>query len=616
MDRNSYIGLGLIFLLLIGYYFINKPSDEQVARQQKMADSIALVEKQKSLETTQFKIAEQQKKDSLAKLVLTDSNLLTQQYGGFGKSVSGTEETAVLENKELKVTFSSKGGRIKQVQLKNYKRADSAELLMIGSESEQSLEFFTKNNTIKTGDFYWSIVSKDPKQLVYRLSASPTQYIEHVYTIGEDGFNIGHQIKTSGLNELMLPNTQLVLHWNINVPLQEYEQEKEKNLTAIYYKYPEQVASYLGETTHEDLKTDNKTEWVSFKQQFFNSTLIPKEPFAKESNLKSSPSVNEKEVEMLDASLNLPYNFENQKTFEMKFYFGPNKFKLLKEQNIGLEKLIPLGWGIFGWINRFMIIPIFNFLSGFMSNYGIIILLLTLIVKTLLLPLVYKSYKSTAKMKLLKPEMDAIKEKHKDNMQAAQMENLKLYKTVGVNPLGGCLPLLLQMPILVAVFQFVPSAFEFRQQSFLWATDLSHYDSIFNFPEYPILMKIYGNHVSLFTLLMTISTLIYTRMNNQMTGGMNEQMKWISYFMPIMFLGFFNSYAAALSYYYFLSNCVTFTQQWAIKKFVDEDKLHAQLNEARSKSGDVKKSAFQKKLEDMAKSRGIDPNQLNKGKKK
>jgi YidC/Oxa1 family membrane protein insertase len=238
-----------------------------------------------------------------------------------------------------------------------------------------------------------------------------------------------------------------------------------------------------------------------------------------------------------------------------------------------------------------------------LSNYGIIILLLTLIIKTLLLPLVFKSFKSTAKMRLLKPEMDALKEKYKDDVQTQQMENLKLYRQAGVNPLGGCMPMLLQMPILIAVFQFVPSAFEFRQQAFLWADDLSIYDSVWNFGKLPVIDYIYGDHVSLFTLLMTVSTLIYTRMNNQMTGGMNDQMKYISYIMPILFLGFFNKYAAALTYYYFLSNIVTFTQQWAIRKFIDEDALKSQIQENKNKKGDDKKSAFQKRLEEMAKAK-------------
>ncbi len=614
MDRNSIIGLSLIFLLLIGYWFINKPSEADMARQQKFSDSMAMVEKKKLTEMAQLSVSQQKTQDSIANAFLNDSNALSQKFGGFSQHVKGNEQLIVLENPELKVTFSNKGGSVKQVQLKKYKRADSSELLLFSKESVHQLEFQTRENTIKTGEFYWQIISNDAQNVVFRLSYSPTQFIEHSYHINQDGFNVDHKIRTVGLNTLMTPNSHLILQWNNDVPLQEYEKEKERILTAVYYKYPEEKADYLGETKLVDeLKTTNNIEWISFKQQFFNTAIIAKEPFLKESLLKSDPPQNSKNVEHLSASLELPYKQEADKTFDLKFYFGPNKFQLLKDQNVGLEKIIPLGWGIFGWINRFMIIPIFNFLSGFLSNFGVIILLLTLIVKTILLPLVYRSYKSTAKMKLLKPEMDAIKEKNKDNLQAAQMENLALYKKVGVNPLGGCLPLLLQMPILVAVFQFVPSAFEFRQQSFLWATDLSHYDSIFNFPDYPFLMKIYGNHVSLFTLLMTISTLIYTRMNNQMTG-VNEQMKWIGYLMPIMFLGFFNSYAAALSYYYFLSNCVTFTQQWAIKKFVDEDKLHAQLNEARSKSGTTKKSAFQTRLEEMAKQRGVDPNSLKKKK--
>jgi len=613
MDRNSIIGLSLIFLLFVGYWFINKPSDAEMAQQQHFNDSMAMAEKAKLKSISLISAAEQHKKDSIANALLNDSNALSQKFGGLAQHVKGNEQFYTLENSEMKITLSSKGGSIKQIQLKKYKRADSTELFLLSKESVHQLEFQTRENTIKTGDFYWEVKSADAQNAVFRLNYSPSQYIEHTYHLGADGFNLDHQIKTYGLNSLLVPNTKLILQWNNDVPLQEYEREKERILTAVYFKYPEEKADYMGETKFDEMRTKQPTEWVSFKQQFFNTTIMAKEPFLKESLLKSDPPQNEKNVEHLTAHLELPYKAEAEKTFDLKFYFGPNKFKLLKDQNVGLEKIIPLGWGIFGWINRFMIIPIFNFLSGFLSNYGIIILLLTLIVKTLLLPLVYRSYKSTAKMKLLKPEMDAIKEKNKDNMQAAQMENLALYKKVGVNPLGGCLPLLLQMPILVAVFQFVPSAFEFRQQSFLWATDLSHYDSIFNFPDYPILMSIYGNHVSLFTLLMTISTLIYTRMNNQMTG-VNEQMKWIGYLMPIMFLGFFNSYAAALSYYYFLSNCVTFTQQWAIKKFVDEDKLHAQLNEARSKNGTNKKSAFQMRLEEMSKSRGLDPNTLKKKK--
>jgi YidC/Oxa1 family membrane protein insertase len=261
-----------------------------------------------------------------------------------------------------------------------------------------------------------------------------------------------------------------------------------------------------------------------------------------------------------------------------------------------------MGWGIFGWVNKILTVNVFYFLSQYISNFGIIILLLTIIVKTILFPLVYKSYKSSAKMRVLKPEMDEIKVKYGNDMAKMQQENMKLYRKAGVNPMGGCLPVLLQMPILIAMFQFFPSSFELRQQAFLWSSDLSSYDSILNLGfEIPF----YGDHVSLFTLLMTVSTLVYTMYNNQMTG-VTGQMKIISYLMPVMFLGFFNNYASGLTYYYFLSNLFTIGQQLLIRQFVDDNALHAQIQENKKKP--VTKSKFQQKLEEMAKKRGFDPN--------
>jgi YidC/Oxa1 family membrane protein insertase len=611
MDRNSIIGLSLIFLLLLGYFFLNRPDATELAVQKRYADSIALVKKAELAKEEQAKI-QKEKTDSVFR---KDTAVLKAKYGSLAAQAIGTEQNLVIENNDLKLTFTNKGGRIKQVELKNYKTDSRKPLLLLDSQrSEHYLEFESNTGKVRSDEFYWELRSNDRKSIVYRLSSSPDQYIEHIYTIQPESFNVNHQIKAVGMNNTVRSKTGFSLHWNNDVPLQERDIEKEKALTTFYFKYPDEKADYISETNFEVLALEKKTEWVSLKQQFFNTTIYHKEGFEKLSSLTTAPPKDSKNIKQLQAGLGLAYNGEPEKTYDIKFYFGPNQYKILKEQNIGLDKIIPLGWGIFGWINRFMIIPIFNFLQGFLSNYGIIILLLTLIIKTLLLPLVFKSYKSTAKMRILKPEMDEIKEKHKDNMQAVQMENLQLYKKAGVNPLGGCLPMLLQMPILVAVFQFVPSAFEFRQQAFLWADDLSIYDSIWNFGKIPVIDSIYGDHVSLFTLLMTISTLIYTRMNNQLTG-VNEQMKYISYLMPILFLGFFNKYAAALTYYYFLSNVVTFTQQWAIKKFVDEDKLKAQIHEARSKKGEDKKSAFQKRLEEMAKSRGVDLNKNNKKKK-
>lgn len=604
MDRNSYIGLGLIFLLLIGYFYLNQPSKEEQAAQKRYTDSIQNVKLNEAKLIEQAAIKAQKERDSLAAVLKQDSNALKTVYGGFSAHILGEEQKQVIENEDIRVTFSNKGGTVKQVELKKYK-TDSRKpvLLMDDKNYENSLYLTIDRKKINSGDFYWNIHSADASRIVYRLYYGDS-YIENSYTLPSKGYNLDYLLSSKGMSALM-QGSEPSLQIRNDLPLQERDIEEEKKKTTIYFKTPEESADYISETSNEVLTLEQNVNWVSLKQQFFNTTVYSEKPFKKGSVIATRDAVSSKNVKNMSAGLLLPVDNGSEINLKFKYFFGPNHYQTLKDQQIGLDKIIPLGWGIFGWMNRFMIIPIFNFLQKYLSNYGIIILLLTLIIKTLLLPLVFKSYKSTAKMRLLKPEMDEIKEKHKDDMQAIQVENLKLYKKAGVNPLGGCLPMLLQMPILIAVFQFVPSAFEFRQQAFLWADDLSIYDSIWNFGKIPVIDYIYGDHVSLFTLLMTISTLIYTRMNNQITGGMNEQMKYISYLMPILFLGFFNKYAAALTYYYFLSNVVTFTQQWFIKKFVDEDKLKAQIHESKNKKTDDKKSAFQKRLEEMAKAKGV-----------
>lgn len=608
MDRNSIIGLSLIFVLLIGYFFINQPSEQELILQKRVADSIAMVKENEKIQLSK----EVQLKNDTSKSTLAvekiDTGLLIAQYGQLHTQLFGYEKEVVLENESLKVTFTNKGGRIKQVQLKAFKTDRKTPVYLFDTlYSESYLSYNNKNTQVKTNQFFWEYELKGNNQLVFKLKGDNNSEIISTYTIPQTGYNVENHITTKGLQNV-ISDSKLMFNWSNNIPLQEREVEKEKILTTFYFKPVDEKADYISESKLETKVLEQEASWISFKQQFFNSSVSIDKPFLKGSQLTTAEAKSDSSVKYLTASLALPYQSVDENSFKLNYYFGPNQYHELKKQNIGLDKIIPLGWGIFGWINRFMIIPIFTFLQQYISNYGIVILFLTLIIKTLLLPLVFKSYKSTAKMRLLKPEMDEIKEKHKDDMQTIQMENLKLYKKAGVNPLGGCLPMLLQMPILVAVFQFVPSAFEFRQQSFLWASDLSIYDSIWDFGKLPIIDTIYGDHVSLFTLLMTISTLIYTRMNNQVTG-VNDQMKYISYLMPILFLGFFNKYAAALTYYYFLSNVITFTQQWAIKFFVDENKLKAQIHESKNrKDSDIKKSSFQSRLEEMAKSRGLDPN--------
>ncbi len=362
----------------------------------------------------------------------------------------------------------------------------------------------------------------------------------------------------------------------------------------------------------DDDKLNSKIHWISFKQQFFSVTLIAENSFVKadieQKGDENSPD--EKFMKNMSAEIMIPLtNNSDFQSIPMKMYMGPNKYSILKQYEIQLDRQIPLGWGFFllHWINRFAVIPVFGFLSGFGWNYGIIILVLTILLKVVLFPIAYKTYMSSAKMRVLKPEIDEIGAKFpkKEDSTKKQQATMALYKKAGVNPMAGCIPMLLQMPILFALFRFFPAAIELRQQSFLWADDLSSYDAIVSWTQQiPIISQFYGNHVSLFTLLMTVSTILYTKMNNQMMSSSQQMpgMKTMMYLMPLMFLGFFNNYASGLSYYYMLANLITFGQMYMMRQFVNEEAIHAKLQANKKKP--QKKSSFQKRLEDMAKQKG------------
>jgi YidC/Oxa1 family membrane protein insertase len=355
-------------------------------------------------------------------------------------------------------------------------------------------------------------------------------------------------------------------------------------------------------------------DWFGFKQQYFSVMMIADSGFSSDAKIAWKETKDANRIKDLNAEVYVDFERQPLKEYGFSYYFGPNQFYTMKEAqvgmpNAGLERIIPLGWGIFGWVNRYVVIPVFHALDGVIGSMGIIILLLTIIIKTALLPLVYKSYISTAKMRILKPEIDAIKEKHGSDMQKMQQENMALYRKAGVSPLSGCVPVLLQMPILFAMFQFFPNAFELRQKAFMWAADLSQYDG----PNLGFTIPFYGDHVSFFTLLMTVSTLIYTHFNNQLSG-VTGQMKYIGYFMPVIFLGVLNDYAAGLTWYYFVSNMITFGQQWVIRRTVDDTKLHAQIAENRKKP--VTKSKFQQRMEEAMKASQQRANTNTKGKKR
>jgi YidC/Oxa1 family membrane protein insertase len=395
-------------------------------------------------------------------------------------------------------------------------------------------------------------------------------------------------------------NSDFKFNWSAELNNQEKGKKWELQNSNVVYKFPKEDPQTMSATEPGTEVLKNKLQWVGFKQQYFTVLIANKNEFATDAKLSWDQLKAEDKVKKMNAELFLEYGGEPNKEYAMSYYFGPNHYKSMQSSDIGIanheiERIIPMGWGIFGWVNRYIVVPVFSALDGVIGSMGIIILLLTIIIKTLLLPLVYKSYISTAKMRILKPEIDEIKEKHGSDLQKVQSENMSLYKKAGVSPMSGCVPMLLQMPILFAMFQFFPNAFELRQKTFLWSDDLSTYDSIldlsFNIP-------FYGDHVSLFTLLMTLSTLIYTHLNNQISG-VTGQMKWIGYFMPVIFLGVLNDYASGLTWYYFVSNMITFGQQYVIRRMVDDEKLHAQISESRKKP--VVKSTFQKRMEDAMK---------------
>ena len=593
MDRNSITGVILIVLIVIGYNALFPPVIEVEVETSENNNTNVIIEEANVNEETNTSIVSD----------TTELNDLHQRtYGVFAPSAQGSDEDILIENDVLKLSISPKGGRIVSAILKDYQTSDSLPLNLINRDSSAfNITFFSEGNRIiNTQDLYFKSVDKSDRSVAMRMMASNGGYLEYVYQLNEGDYMMDFNVNTVGLEKIIPSNrNDLELKWSINLPSTEKSIENERMYSTVYFKYLNDEVDYLSETKDDEESLEGKTQWIGLKHQFFSSVLVNNDGFEKPTSVKTTTRESSTDfVKNLEVETQLPYNHNFRESIPLKLYLGPNHYETLSTYNMDLERMIPLGWGIFRWVNKYAVIPIFNWLDDSITNYGIIILIMTFIIKMALAPFTLKAYKSQAKMKVLKPEIDKINEKQKDkDPMKAQQATMALYKKAGVNPLGGCVPMLLQMPILFALFRFFPASIELRQKSFLWATDLSTYDSVLDLPfEIPF----YGDHVSLFTLLMTISTLLYTRMNSQMSGPQMAQIKWMMYLMPIMFLGFFNNYAAGLSYYYFLANMVTFGQQFIMRKyFIDEAAILTQIEN--NKKRPVKKSKFQKRLEDMAK---------------
>jgi YidC/Oxa1 family membrane protein insertase len=591
MDRNSIIGLFLIGIILVGFnlFFLPEPAQKDASAPQEtvVADSNTQMADPGAQFSETFVADSSQQVD------------LTANFGIFAPFVTGEQKNMTLENELFKVTFDNKGGRISQVELKNYRTYDSLPLILFyPDDSRYSYQYSSGSRAIETANLFFTSKVEGNK-VIFRLPFGEGKYIEHNYSVKDDSYLVEHQVKIMGMENVLASNIDYTrLNWSLASPRQERDIKDERAKSDIYYKYQNDDPDYLNVTKSDNESLVNTVKWVSFKQKFFTTSLIAGQTF-ESAEISGGPHRSETRVSDYKAELVLPLTNKKDGQLDFQFFFGPNKYSLLRSMDLGLEKQVPLGWGIFGWVNKYVVIQVFGWLDSFHLGYGLIIFLLTIVIKLILMPFTYKSYLSTAKMRVLKPEIDEMKAKYEKEPQKQQSEQMKLFQKAGVNPLGGCLPLLLQLPILIALFNFFPASIELRQESFLWADDLSTYDSIWTFGYVPVINTIYGDHVSLFTILMTISTLVYTRLNNQISG-VTGQMKVLSYIMPLMFLGIMNNYSAALSYYYFLANMITFAQQWIIRRFVDDDAIHRKIQENKKKP--VKKSRFAAKLEELSKS--------------
>ncbi len=626
MDRNQVTGFLLIGLLLIGYMYFTKPSAEELERQKHLQDSLKMAQTEQVEATeNQFQVdsAIAKSENTIADTALKDTSdrmvQMQKLYGPFGKAAIGEEKFITLKNDKISVKLTTKGGRVYSAQVLGYKTHDGDPLILFyGDKNQFNINFFSQNKLISTENFYFQPVgvdtlvdaSKSEASVTLRLKASDDEYIDFIYTLKPGSYLVDYSIKFHNVGNLISNNTTFLdLTWKTYMPALEQGEKWELQHMTIYYKYYQDEVGNLSERKDEAKeKLPTSVRWVSFKHQFFSSVLIAYDKFDNadlEMKLSDDPDF----LKIMTAKIAIPYHADQDQEIKMAFFFGPNKYSLLKkiklkpDDDLQLEKMIPLGKGIIRWVNRLVIIPLFNILGGFIHNFGIVILLMTLIIKLALSPLTYRSYMSSAKMRVLKPEIDQIISKIPEEKQMErQQATMDLYKKAGVSPMGGCLPMLIQLPILIAMYRFFPASIELRQQSFLWATDLSSYDAIIQWKQN---LPLIGNHISLFSLLMAIAMFISTKLNSSAQDDSNptaKTMKMFSYFMPVLMFIWFNNYSAALSYYYFLSNLITIGQIYVIRRMIDDEKLIAQLRTNMKKNKNKPtKSNFQKRLEEMQK---------------
>ena len=592
MDRNQATGLIIIALLLIVYFqfLAPKPEPHEPATEPEIIQTTPPEQEEESAESI---IAE------------TDTAQITP--GVLGITTSEVPQLIEVENEDVRFKFNTRGGIPSEILLKEFLTHTKEPLYLIDeTSSSQSFNVNIDGEIVDLFDQVYQVDRSrrgDSIRLLFTLPLAGAQAVVQEYMIPPQGYEVKYSIQLRGM-QARIRNSNVVLSWR-------NQMKKLDKDVGFYIRGRSAAVNYYGtDGEFDDLRLDSDEsgeeklekplKWIGFKQAFFNSSIIADRQFSQAyiTYLATDPEGGSYNNIVTDIAI--PVEHVNQgKAAGFTYYFGPNNYQILKKITPGFSKNVYLGYPVINAVNKYLIIPIFNLLENYIGSYGIIIIILVLIIKTLLFPLSYKSYVSMAKTRVLKPELDSIKEKHKGDMQTYQQEQMKLYQQVGVNPLSGCIPLLFQMPILFAMFFFFPNSIELRQEAFLWSSDLSTYDSVLNLP---FNIPMYGSHVSLFTLLMTISTILYTWSNNQ-ASSVTGPMKSITYIMPLFFMLILNSYPSGLSFYYFVTNIVSFGQQAIIRKFVDDEKIKSILDENRKKNKNKKKSKFQLRLEEAMKAK-------------
>lgn len=606
MDKKTILGLVIIFVIILGFSYFNRPSEEELARLQAQRDSVARVQAADEAQ----RLAEERTRIVQDSVFGTPSTPVDSLFYAGGES-----RQLILENDKLKVEFNTLGAYPRSVQIRGYKTyyGDSLLLFKESQYNTLALHFLTTQSSVATSEQQFQCIesshnkvlgSGDTARIVFRLPVQHAGgYLEYIYSLAYGSYAMQWQIRFVNMEaQLAMSTRYLDLHWTMRTPQQEKGAKKElEYTTAAYYTTNGDYEQLDVSDKAVEEKVNTKVSWLAYKEQFFSAILRSEQGF-EQTDIKVEPTNEEGYLRQYSSTLMLPFSGGKEDSYKLEFYYGPNLYKTLAAFEHEYERVIPLGGWLVGWINKYVVINVFYWLSKYISNYGLIILILTLLIKIVIFPLTFKSYLSQAKMRLLKPKVDEINAKYsrKEDATKRGQATMELYKRAGANPLGGCLPILIQFPILIAMFRFFPASFELRQESFLWADDLSSYDAIVNLP---FSIPFYGDHVSLFTLLMAASLFISSQMNYRLTGSSNAQMPGMKfmmlYMMPIMMLFWFNDYSSGLSYYYFLATLITIAQTYLIRFAVDEKKMLARLQQNASRP--QKKSGFMYRLQELQK---------------